>query len=108
MTGFSIAWFTKDHVWLLIGLFAQGLFASRFIVQWFKSEAEGRSVIPIAFWYFSVAGGIISLAYAVYIDSLPYILGQGSGLIVYVRNLWLIFRERRLLAQSAAQPSSPV
>jgi lipid-A-disaccharide synthase-like uncharacterized protein len=69
---------------------------------------EGRSVIPIAFWYFSVAGGIISLAYAVYIDSLPYILGQGSGLIVYVRNLWLIFRERRLLAQSAAQPSSPV
>jgi lipid-A-disaccharide synthase-like uncharacterized protein len=102
MTEHISAWLTKDHIWLLIGLLAQGLFASRFLVQWFKSEAEGRSVIPIAFWYFSVIGGVLSLAYAIYIQSIPYILGQGSGLIVYARNLWLIARERRLIAEAAA------
>jgi lipid-A-disaccharide synthase-like uncharacterized protein len=106
MTAHAMAWFTRDHVWLLIGLLAQGLFASRFLVQWFKSEAEGRSVIPIAFWYFSVIGGALSLAYAIYIESLPYIIGQGSGLIVYGRNLWLIFREQRLLAESSAPPAA--
>lgn len=106
MTAHIMAWFTKDHMWLLLGLLAQGLFASRFIVQWFKSETEGRSVIPLAFWYFSVIGGVLSLAYAIYIESLPYILGQSSGLIVYSRNLWLIYRERRLLAESASGPAA--
>lgn len=106
MTEHVMTWFTKDHIWLLIGLLAQGLFASRFLVQWFKSEAEGRSVIPIAFWYFSVVGGALSLAYAIYIESVPYILGQGSGLIVYGRNLWLIARERRELEQSATPPAA--
>lgn len=106
MSAHVMAWFTKDHIWLLLGLLAQGLFASRFLVQWFKSEAEGRSVIPIAFWYFSVIGGALSLAYAIYIESAPYIIGQGSGLIVYGRNLWLIFRERRLLAESVAPPAA--
>lgn len=101
MLAHPMTWFTRDHVWLLIGLLAQGLFASRFLVQWFKSESEGRSVIPLAFWYFSLAGGMLSLAYAIYIESIPYILGQGSGLIVYSRNLYLIFREKRLLARSA-------
>lgn len=102
MLAHPMAWLTRDHIWLLIGLLAQGLFASRFLVQWFKSESEGRSVIPIAFWYFSLVGGALSLAYAIYIESIPYILGQGSGLIVYSRNLYLISRERRLLARSAA------
>ncbi len=106
MTAHMMAWFTRDHIWLLIGLLAQGLFASRFLIQWFKSEAEGRSVIPVAFWYFSVLGGVLSLAYAVYIQSIPYILGQGSGLVVYARNLWLIARERRLLAESASGPAA--
>lgn len=106
MTAHVMAWFTRDHVWLLIGLLAQGLFASRFLVQWFKSEAEGRSVIPVAFWYFSLIGGALSLAYAIYIESVPYILGQGSGLIVYGRNLWLIARERRQLALSATPPAA--
>jgi lipid-A-disaccharide synthase-like uncharacterized protein len=101
-----LAWFTRDHVWLVIGLLGQGLFASRFIVQWFKSEVEGRSVIPLTFWYLSIAGGVISLAYAVYIDSIPYIIGQGSGLIVYVRNLWLIFRERAALKAAVEHPTA--
>ncbi|HEY1838026.1 MAG: lipid-A-disaccharide synthase N-terminal domain-containing protein [Rhizomicrobium sp.] len=105
MAAHAMAWFTRDHIWLLIGLFAQGLFASRFLVQWFKSEAEGRSVIPLAFWYFSILGGALSLAYAIYIESAPYIIGQSSGLVVYSRNLWLIFRERRELARSVAPPA---
>ena len=102
----ALAWFTRDHIWLVIGLLGQGLFASRFLVQWFKSESEGRSVIPLAFWYPSIVGGIVSLAYATYIDSIPYIIGQGSGLIVYVRNLWLIFRERAALKAATEHPAA--
>ena len=63
MAAHALAWFTVDHLWLLVGLLGQGLFASRFIIQWFKSEMEGRSVIPVTFWYFSVIGGVVLLAY---------------------------------------------
>ena len=99
-------WLTIDHVWLVIGLMGQALFASRFIVQWFKSEMEGRSVIPVAFWYCSLAGGLVSLAYAVHIESAPFIIGQGSGLVVYSRNLYLIFRERAGLRAAARHPAA--
>ena len=98
------AWFTVPHVWLVIGLLGQALFASRFIIQWFKSEMEGRSVIPVAFWYCSLAGGVVSLAYAIYIESAPFIIGQASGLFVYCRNLYLIFRERAALRAAAEHP----
>jgi lipid-A-disaccharide synthase-like uncharacterized protein len=108
MIAHALAWFTVDHVWLLIGFVGQGLFASRFIIQWFKSEMEGRSVIPLTFWYFSVGGGVILLAYAVYKHDPVFIIGQGSGLFVYARNLYLIFRERNLLRRAAghAEPSA--
>ncbi|HSC17819.1 MAG TPA: lipid-A-disaccharide synthase N-terminal domain-containing protein [Rhizomicrobium sp.] len=99
-------WLTLDHVWLVVGLMGQALFASRFIVQWFKSEMEGRSVIPVAFWYCSLAGGVVSLAYAVHIESAPFIIGQGSGLVVYSRNLYLIFRERAALRAAAQHPAA--
>jgi lipid-A-disaccharide synthase-like uncharacterized protein len=83
------------HIWEMIGYFGTMLFASRFFVQWFKSEMVGRSIIPVAFWYFSLAGGLISLAYAIHIESGPFIVGQAGGLVVYFRNLYLIFRENR-------------
>ncbi len=102
MPSYVLGWLSLDHIWMLIGFAGQGLFASRFIVQWFKSEIEGRSVIPLAFWYFSIFGGAISLAYAIHIQSAPYITGQAAGLIVYSRNLYLIFRERALLREAAA------
>ena len=95
------AWFTRDHIWALIGAAGTALFASRFIIQWFKSEMEGRSVIPISFWYCSVAGGVIVLAYAIYKRDPVFIIGQASGLFVYSRNLYLIFRERALLRHAA-------
>src|SRR5436309_1362597 len=89
------AWFTVDHIWLAIGFLGQMLFASRFIIQWFKSELVGRSVIPVSFWYCSVGGGVVLLAYAVYKMDPVFITGQGMGLFVYARNLFLISRERR-------------
>ena len=88
---------------LLVGLAGQGLFASRFVVQWFKSEMEGRSVIPVAFWYCSLGGGVVTLIYAIHIQSAPFILGQAPGLVVYSRNLYLIFRERAALREAAGR-----
>jgi len=96
-----LGWFTVQHLWLMVGFAGQALFASRFIVQWFKSEMEGRSVIPVAFWYCSVGGGIVLLAYAIYKADPVFIIGQASGLFVYARNLYLIFRERNLLREAA-------
>jgi len=88
-------WITVDHVWLLVGFLGQALFASRFIIQWFKSELVGRSVIPLSFWYFSLGGGVVLLAYAIYRLDPVFIAGQATGLIVYSRNLFLINREKR-------------
>jgi lipid-A-disaccharide synthase-like uncharacterized protein len=97
---------TPERIWLAIGLAGQALFASRFIIQWFKSELEGRSVIPLAFWYCSLGGGVILLAYAIYKKDPVFIIGQASGLVVYGRNLYLIFRERSLLREAALHPST--
>jgi lipid-A-disaccharide synthase-like uncharacterized protein len=103
------SWFTEPHVWKLIGFSGQALFASRFIIQWFRSEKAGRSVIPVSFWYFSVGGGAILLAYAIYEEDSVFILGQASGLVVYARNLFLIFKERKLLraAETEAAAGGP-
>jgi lipid-A-disaccharide synthase-like uncharacterized protein len=101
MIGHAIAWLTLDHVWLLVGLLGQALFASRFILQWFKSEMEGRSVIPVNFWYCSLGGGVVLLLYAIHKLDPVFIIGQGSGLVVYSRNLYLIFREREALRRAA-------
>lgn len=95
-------WFTPERIWLAVGFAGQALFASRFLIQWFKSEMEGRSVIPLAFWYCSIGGGIVLLAYAIYKKDPVFIIGQASGLLVYSRNLYLIFRERSLLRAAAA------
>lgn len=100
------AWLTLDHIWAIIGFAGQGLFASRFIVQWIQSEREGRSIIPIAFWYFSLGGGLVTLAYAIHLQSVAFSLGQASGLVVYARNLYLIFREKAALRRAAEQQSA--
>lgn len=91
----AIAWLTLDRIWVLVGFMGQALFTARFVVQWFKSEIVGKSVIPLAFWYFSVGGGVILLAYAIHKADPVFIAGQGGGLIVYARNLYLIFREKK-------------
>ena len=86
------SWF--EFWWVLLGLGGQAMFSMRFIVQWLASEREGRSVVPVAFWYFSVAGGVILFLYALYRRDPVFVLGQGAGLLIYARNLWLIHGER--------------
>ncbi|HEX7124153.1 MAG TPA: lipid-A-disaccharide synthase N-terminal domain-containing protein [Thermodesulfobacteriota bacterium] len=83
------------RVWLLIGLLGQALFSARFLVQWVQSERRGESVVPLAFWYLSLAGGMALLAYAIWRRDPVFILGQAAGLVVYLRNLILIHRPRR-------------
>ena len=84
-----------DKTWLAIGLLGQALFSARFIVQWLQSERVKRSVIPSAFWYFSMAGGATLLAYAIHRRDPVFIIGQGTGLIIYFRNLQFLWRDRK-------------
>ncbi len=83
-----------SDIWLGVGLAGQIAFGARFLVQWIFSERQRRSVIPIAFWWLSLVGGVVLLAYSIYRKDPVFIIGQGSGLIVYVRNLMLIYRRR--------------
>jgi lipid-A-disaccharide synthase-like uncharacterized protein len=94
------AWFHRVFVeqfdvWIALGFVAQALFTARFLVQWIASERAGRSVVPVAFWFFSIVGGAALFVYALHRGDPVFIAGQGAGLIVYARNLWLIFRERK-------------
>jgi lipid-A-disaccharide synthase-like uncharacterized protein len=79
-----------ELIWILAGLGGQFLFMARFLVQWVASEKARRSVIPVAFWWLSIAGAVILLAYAIWRRDPVFILGQSLGLVVYGRNLWLI------------------
>ncbi|MFC7400126.1 lipid-A-disaccharide synthase N-terminal domain-containing protein [Chelatococcus sp. GCM10030263] len=85
----------KFDLWLLLGLFGQTLFGARFLVQWLVSERQGRSVIPLAFWFFSIGGGLITLAYGLHRREPVIIFGQALSIFIYVRNLMLIARDRR-------------
>ncbi len=80
----------SEYVLLGLGFFAQGLFALRFIVQWIYSERRKESVVPAAFWYFSLAGGVLMLVYVSLRKDPVLIIGQASGLIVYARNVYLL------------------
>jgi lipid-A-disaccharide synthase-like uncharacterized protein len=94
-------------VWLGIGFLGQSLFSARFVVQWLVSEKRRRSVTPVAFWYFSLAGGIILLSYAIHRRDTVFIVGQALGLLVYARNLMLILRPRRGSQREAVTTPSP-
>ena len=83
-----------SKVWLVVGLLGQGLFSARFLVQWIVSERRRRSIVPVQFWYLSVAGGVVLLAYAIHRADPVFILGQAAGLVVYARNLYLIAQGR--------------
>jgi lipid-A-disaccharide synthase-like uncharacterized protein len=87
--------------WVVLGILAQGLFTMRFLVQWIASERAGRSVIPLAFWWFSIAGGLLLLVYALYRKDAVFILGQAFGVFVYLRNLYFVLHERRQKTSAA-------
>tara|TARA_Y100001936_G_C15699829_1_gene470362 strand:+ start:182 stop:469 length:288 start_codon:yes stop_codon:yes gene_type:complete len=80
---------------LCIGFLGQGVFASRFIVQWIYSEKKGESYIPIIFWYLSIFGGIGLLTYAIFRKDPVIILGQTFGIFIYLRNLILIYKIKK-------------
>ncbi|MFC1772792.1 lipid-A-disaccharide synthase N-terminal domain-containing protein [Pseudomonadota bacterium] len=90
--------FDQPVGWLLLGFAGQALFSARFLVQWISSERRKQSFIPIAFWYFSLAGGATLFAYALHIGDPVFILGQSMGVLIYSRNLYFIHKERRQLA----------
>ncbi|HYW33567.1 MAG TPA: lipid-A-disaccharide synthase N-terminal domain-containing protein [Candidatus Bathyarchaeia archaeon] len=85
----------KIDVWTVIGLAGQMLFFFRFFYQWIASERAKRSVVPEAFWYFSMGGGLVLLIYAIQRQDIVFTLGQACGLFIYSRNIFLIRRERR-------------
>ncbi len=82
--------------WLAIGFLGQACFSCRFIVQWLVSEREQKSIIPVAFWYFSILGGTTLLVYALYKRDPVFIMGQASGLFVYFRNLYFVKQEPKV------------
>ena len=84
----------KFDFWLVFGLAAQLVFATRFIVQWISSERAGRSVIPIAFWFFSMGGGLMTLVYGIAKREPVIIIGQSMATIIYIRNIMLIVKHR--------------
>lgn len=86
---------TSDAIWLIVGLLGQLAFTARFIVQWIASERAKASVMPVAFWYLSIVGGLVVLAYGIHKLDLVIILGQLPGVVVYSRNLWLIHKGKR-------------
>ena len=84
-----------EIVFLIIGFVGQGLFASRFIFQWIYSEKKGQSAIPVIFWYLSIFGGIGLLTYAIFRKDPVIIMGQLFGILIYLRNLILIYKKNK-------------
>lgn len=84
----------EEVVWVSVGLFGQAMFSMRFIIQWIVSEKKRDSVVPIAFWYFSIAGASIVLAYGIYKLEPVLIVGQSTGFVIYLRNLYFIHKRK--------------
>lgn len=83
---------TRETLWLVIGFAGQAVFTGRFVLQWLYSELKRRSIIPVGFWYLSMLGSALLLAYAIYRQDPVFIIGQSFGFVVYLRNLQLIAR----------------
>ena len=91
----------RFDAWAALGFLAQAMFSARFVVQWIASERARRSIIPTAFWWFSIAGGTLLFIYSLYRKDPVFIAGQGGGLLIYARNVMFVLREQRRTAASA-------
>jgi lipid-A-disaccharide synthase-like uncharacterized protein len=102
---------SNPNVWLVIGFAGQAIFTGRFLVQWVASERRRDSVVPVAFWWLSLAGGMTLLAYAIHRQDKVFIVGQSTGAFIYVRNLMLVqkgrLRAERQAARAAAALAAP-
>lgn len=85
-----------EIIWIMVGFIGQCLFTARFLVQWICSERVKRSVIPMAFWYLSLAGGLVLLSYAIYRQDPVFILGQSTGAFIYLRNIYFARKKSNL------------
>ncbi len=86
------------NFWLILGFIGQLMFTMRFLVQWIASERKKESVIPVSFWYFSLAGGLIVLAYAIYRMDPVFILAYLPGNFIYLRNLYFIYKRKKIVS----------
>ncbi len=84
----------REIAWIVIGFAGQAFFFARFLIQWLVSEKAKRSVVPTAFWYFSIGGSVVLVAYALHRADPVFILGQSLGCFIYLRNLQLIHRQQ--------------
>ena len=91
----------KFDGWVALGFVAQAFFTMRFVVQWIASERAGHSVIPVAFWIFSILGGALLLVYALYRKDAVFIAGQAFSFFVYARNLYFVMRDKKEAAEAA-------
>lgn len=98
----------KLDFWLVLGLIGQCAFMGRFLLQWIASERAGRSIIPVYFWYMSITGSLILFAYAVHRQDPIFILGYSGNSLIYIRNLILIYREKKTLGSKNLSPSDIV
>ena len=95
---------SKELFWVIVGFTGQAFFSARFLVQWIASEYVKKSVIPLMFWYFSIFGGLTLLSYAIYRRDPVFIVGQSTGIVIYLRNLQLIYKQKKS-AETAVPPS---
>ncbi len=87
---------TEDSLsWIVFGFAGQALFSARFLIQWLASEKQKKSVIPEAFWYFSLAGGVVLLMYAIHRSDPVFIVGQSLGAFIYTRNLYFVHKHKK-------------
>ena len=102
-----IAWYdgltATELTWIVVGFVAQFMFMMRFVMQWIYSERAKRSIVPEVFWYFSVAGGVMLLAYAIHRTDPVFIAGQSLGLFIYGRNIYFIWREKKHGASTSGE-----
>lgn len=92
--------------WVIVGFIAQGLFTARFGVQWIASEKRKKSHIPESFWYFSLIGGLLLLIYSIHRKDPVYIIGQATGVFIYLRNIYFILRQKKNAASTAVPSQS--
>ena len=94
---FLDSYFTNnpENIMIVVGFGGQALFAARFLIQWITSENAKKSVIPIAFWYFSITGGVVLLTYAIWRKDPVIIAGQSVGILIYARNLYFIHKDKK-------------
>ena len=98
---------TESTTWLVVGFAGQAIFTTRFLVQWVASERSRNSVVPIAFWWLSLLGGAVLLAYACYRRDPVIMLGQALGILVYTRNLELVRKARRRAERAERRSVQP-